>query len=144
MTDIAEAVGCIVGRLATDGWIANTDLAPTFAEWAGAAMPGIVDGRSFAPPLRPDPPAPDARRRMLLLSDTAVDSIIPSREGLRTRDDTYVRYPETGETGLYMNPTDPYQLNNQARYVNARLQARVDGLKGCVGSVCVTRENTPF
>ena len=43
--------------------VGNVDLAPTFAAWAGAAVPGGLDGRSLAPLLRPGAPGPGALRQ---------------------------------------------------------------------------------
>jgi len=45
---------------------ANIDLAPTFAELAGAPVPAFVDGRSLVPLLGDDPP-PEANWRQTLL-----------------------------------------------------------------------------
>jgi arylsulfatase A-like enzyme len=48
--------------------VANIDLAPTFAKWAGTRTPDFVDGRSFAPILgNPDAPW---RTRLLCSSST--------------------------------------------------------------------------
>lgn len=45
----------------------NVDLAPTWAEIAGATPPDFVDGRSLVPLLRKDPPPTDQWRRCFLL-----------------------------------------------------------------------------
>ena len=45
----------------------NIDLAPTFADWAGAKAPEFIDGRSLAPLLRSKPPAPSAWRQAFLV-----------------------------------------------------------------------------
>lgn len=41
----------------------NVDLAPTFADLAGAAVPDFVDGRSLAPLMRANPPSRDQWRQ---------------------------------------------------------------------------------
>ncbi len=47
--------------------VINTDLAPTWAELAGARPASFVDGRSIVPLLREDPPAVDRWRHAVLL-----------------------------------------------------------------------------
>jgi arylsulfatase A-like enzyme len=67
--------------------VANTDWAPTIANWAGVKPPEFVDGTSFSGALRANPPA--WRKRLLIEwfhSDRAF-------HGVRTSDNrTYVRY----------------------------------------------------
>lgn len=48
----------------------NIDLAPTFADLAGAPIPDRVDGRSLVPLLGPDPPDAAQGRQALLLEHT--------------------------------------------------------------------------
>lgn len=61
---IVRGPGVAAGKT-VDALLGNVDLAPTFAEWGGAAAPDFVDGRSFAPLLRGD--APGAWRQAFLI-----------------------------------------------------------------------------
>jgi N-acetylglucosamine-6-sulfatase len=54
--------GATLEHLAT-----NTDLAPTWADLAGAQTPAFVDGRSLVPLLRPNPPSVEQWRQALLI-----------------------------------------------------------------------------
>jgi arylsulfatase A-like enzyme len=117
--------------------VANTDLAPTIADWAGVEPPGFVDGRSFAPLLSSE--RPPWRKRLLI--EYVRDH--PFFE-LRTSNNlTYTEY-ETGEREFYDLKADPYQLDNsypaQDPLLIARLSAQLEALKGCVGEACRVAE----
>ena len=126
--------------------VGNVDLALTFAEWAGAAAPAGLDGRSFAPLLRPGAPGPGAWRQAYPLNQLSRVGI-PSWQGLRTRQYTYVEYA-TGERELYDNTSDPYQLRNIAKTADpgllARLARRTAALAACKGDGCRALEDTPL
>lgn len=134
-----------------EGMIGNIDFAPTFADWAGINPPEIVDGRSFAPLLRANPPS-DWRQAYLIEHWTESDaprvradgtdepkdqdqtgqgtgrvsraaaSGIPEFHALRTTAYTYVEYV-TGERELYDLAKDPQQLENIAGKVDPKLLA---------------------
>ncbi|HYB71671.1 MAG TPA: sulfatase-like hydrolase/transferase, partial [Candidatus Bathyarchaeia archaeon] len=109
----------------------NVDLAPTFAELAGAGTelagagaPLAPDGRSLVPLWQGG--APSEWRRMALIEHRRPfpDSTDPdapmlhsenptSYEALRTAKAMYVEY-ETGEVGYYELATDPEELRNVA------------------------------
>ncbi|HEV3477776.1 MAG TPA: sulfatase/phosphatase domain-containing protein, partial [Rubrobacteraceae bacterium] len=55
--------------------VLNNDLAPTFAELAGADVPSFVDGRSLTPLLTDDPP--DDWRRAFLVEAMAESAEVP-------------------------------------------------------------------
>ncbi|HEV2719897.1 MAG TPA: sulfatase-like hydrolase/transferase [Thermoanaerobaculia bacterium] len=139
-----------------DELVVETDLAPTFAAWAGATAPAFVDGRSFAPLLAGQS---TSWRNAVLIEHFAGStepfasefeetqrrgrSRIPTYRALRTRDTTYVEY-ETGERELYNLPRDPLELDNA--YPSAD-RAKVDALarqlhalQTCSGATCRTAD----
>lgn len=123
-----------------DRLVGNADLAPTFAAWAGAAVPEDVDGRSLVPLLAAaDPAAVPWRERLPILryidgvtTPPAWPSASARRPGLTTgytclehlpyrtaaayrgfRGDryTYAEY-DTGHVVFFDNTADPHQLDN--------------------------------
>jgi N-acetylglucosamine-6-sulfatase len=121
------------------------DFAPTFLDAAKADASVAIDGRSFLPA---------ARGRAVDGYDTVLVQSGPlnriqvrfgwAYRGVRTHRYTYVSWPATGETELYDNKLDPYQLDNisgaraYAR-VEAQLKRRLRTLKHCSGSECRAR-----
>jgi N-acetylglucosamine-6-sulfatase len=57
--------------------VLNNDLAPTFADLAGAATPSFVDGRSLKPLLTDAPPPPDDWRSAFLVEAMAESAEVP-------------------------------------------------------------------
>jgi N-acetylglucosamine-6-sulfatase len=129
--------------------IANTDLAPTFAQWADADPMLPVDGRSFAPLLKPDAPTDSSidRREYILLEGVQTLSYPrPAYAALRTKDGLlYVEYGG-GSRELYNLAKDPLELENkvgQRPTLEHELSTRLDALVDCSGSSCKETENTP-
>ena len=131
-----------------EGYLAgNVDLAPTLAELAGVAIPHFVDGRSLAPLLRDDRPAPSSWRQAFLLEQYSDEGLIapPTRSdqaifiGLRTLRYKYVEY-WTGVREIYDLASDPYELSNQggtaAADLLAQLSAQARSLAACGGAEC--------
>jgi N-acetylglucosamine-6-sulfatase len=115
--------------------VANTDWAPTMAEWAQVEPPGFVDGRSFAPLLSQSPPA-SWRQRLLIEMENHAFRALRTAEG-----ETYVEY-RTGEKEYYELATDPWQVDSaHAAPENSRrleaLSKALSELEDCVSSSSV-------
>jgi N-acetylglucosamine-6-sulfatase len=115
--------------------VANIDLAPTIADWAGVSAPDDVDGRSMVPILED---ASSAWRDDILLehwpTEEGVGSMIPQFYSVRMSEWKYTEY-DTGEVELYDLVNDPYELQNLAgkmtyRKVQTELAERLQKLKG--------------
>jgi arylsulfatase A-like enzyme len=139
------AAGRIVHRLA-----GMTDLAPTFADLAGAAAPPFVDGRSLRPFLAPGATPPSWRSSMLLewlrpASDEDPEAgAAPGFRAVRTERLTFVEYA-TGEGELYDLLADPWQIDSRHGSVEpALLDALATAavrLGDCSGAGCRAAEN---
>jgi arylsulfatase A-like enzyme len=145
--------------------VGNVDYAPTFAALGSATVPAFVDGRSFAPLLRANPPAVSTWRQRYLVEHwtqagaeaagtgpqepadddqvAAPANGIPEFHALRTSRYTYVEYV-TGEKELYDHAVDPYELNNIASSASptllAQLHTQLGALQSCAGAACRTAE----
>ena len=159
---IITGPGIPAGRKVED--IGSTvDLGPTFADLAGAKVPGTVEGRSLVPLLRgghpsdwrsaalvefysghpaDDPQGPDC--------DTALGlgriphcPAPPSWAAIRTARYTYVEYV-TGERQLFDRQTDPLELRNVVTSADPRLvkdlAGKLAGLRACSGPTCRTAD----
>jgi arylsulfatase A-like enzyme len=132
--------------------VQNVDLAPSFAELAGALPPLTPDGRSFVPLLRSDAAASsDAgwRRAALIehrhpTADSADPDLPelfsanpPSYVAMRTKTALYVEY-EGGERSFYDLVHDPFELMNVAKVVSAttlrQLHDILQGMVACKGT----------
>jgi arylsulfatase A-like enzyme len=114
--------------------VANIDIAPTFAEIAGATAPSTVNGLSLLPLLKD---AGATWRDDILFehwpTEAGIGSKIPEFYAVRTSEWKYVEY-STGEKELYDLKNDPYELDNlagQAQYAatEAELKIKLDALK---------------
>jgi arylsulfatase A-like enzyme len=123
---------------------AMIDLAPTFAELAGAEPMVTVDGESLVALARDPSPAADRT----LLVQAGIRGPDPrglgwEYRGVRTGRFTFVFWPKTGFVELYDRKRDPYQLRNLAhdpRYavVLDELVERTRTLAECSGDTCRT------
>jgi N-acetylglucosamine-6-sulfatase len=123
----------------------NVDLAPTFAEIAGAEAPELVDGRSLLP-LLDDSDQPWRQSFLIEHGQIEPQGVLPggSFEAIRTARWTYVEYGN-GERELYDLDRDRYQLDNLAERADPslvdELSLRLAELSGCAGSTCRTLED---
>ena len=133
---IVRGPGVDAGR--TDNHlVANIDLAPTFASWAGADTPAFVDGRDVTP-LLADPKAP-WRTRLLFehyLGEQDYDAV---RTG---GDRVYIEYPCTDETEYYDLTKDPHQLEAKSTSPPG-LEAQLRRLKNCEAAGCHDADGGP-
>jgi len=135
--------------------VANSDLAQTFAEWAGAQVPSFVDGRSLVPVLKSEPiPISEWRQAILLAYDEnifhpfpTIRNSIPHYFGLLTNSEKYVRY-ETHEEEYYLHASDPYEM--QSQHANPLWKNRTSELLrwaqafgNCYGEVCRLLDRAP-
>jgi arylsulfatase A-like enzyme len=115
--------------------VLNIDLAPTFAELAGATVPDTVDGRSFAPLLGGTPPGPESWRKEFLVEYYDADV----SAGVRSEDYLY-NFLESYEVELYDMRVDPYQLHNLKRHVDPAFldpfARRLQELLACRAASC--------
>jgi N-acetylglucosamine-6-sulfatase len=145
--------------------IGNQDIAPTFAQIAGATTPPFVDGRSFLrvadSATTNDSPwrtALYAERRWKpewKLQSKSSPEYIPPWEAVREENLVYIRYGDdpwttvndAGFEEVYDLKADPYQLRNLAYYNEVpqatldRLRSRLANLRGCVAVACRTAED---
>ncbi len=141
----------------------EVDLAPTFAQLAGAQAPSFVDGHSLVPLLGINPPSASSWRTAALIehyygSDEPFQSsfemtqqkggkaAIPTYQAIRTQYYTYVEYV-TGEKELYDIRTDPYQMTNIYSKADPalikQLASTLDSLRKCSGAGCRSADSVP-
>ncbi len=143
------AAGQVVGELGLE-----TDLAPTFAEWAGAAAPSFVDGRSLVPLLRRNLGSAGSWRDGVLIEHTPgtepfmtrVEKLLlvgkdalPAYSAVRSQSHLYVEY-ENGEREFYDLKKDPAELVNLYKKADPQLIQRFSSwlanMKSCRGAAC--------
>jgi arylsulfatase A-like enzyme len=134
----------------------NIDLAPTFEQLGGAAVPANVDGRSLVPLLHgqnppwrtlalvehhgPDryPGDPDAQ--------SFIDGNPPTYDAIRSVNFTYVRYAD-GQREYYDLANDPAEMDNVygslSRSRIARLNSMMNALAHCRGATSCWRAGRP-
>jgi N-acetylglucosamine-6-sulfatase len=152
---------------ASNRLVGNHDIAPTFAQIAGASVPPFVDGRSFLRISDADPTNDTPWRTALYverrwearwdLPDKSSPQYVPPYEGVREQTRVYVRYRDDPWTSrfdpgfkeFYDLVADPHQLRNLTHYHEVpqvtldRLQGRLVKLRGCMGDGCRAAENRP-
>jgi arylsulfatase A-like enzyme len=148
---IVRGPGVAMGEVVAGHLTGNVDLAPTLAELAGVEIPHFVEGRSLAPFLRGDYPAPTSWRQVFLLEQYSDEGLIAPSTGmsrpifvaLRTLRYKYVEY-WTGVRELYDLETDPYELENRGdtapMELVAPLSSALQALARCSGAGCRAAE----
>ena len=128
--------------------VLNQDLAPTFAEIAGADTPPFVDGRSFLPVLDASPPPTSDWRDAFLANSPATTATgwlkqMPNNLAVRTPQYEYIDYAR-GKDELYDMTRDPHQAHSihadPPAGVLAEMRARLAGLRNCAAEACTAAE----
>ncbi len=139
----------------------ETDLAPTFANWASVIAPGFVDGRSLAPLLGKRPPSLDHWRQGVLIEHYPGTEPFMSKsekklfqfsqkphltayKAVRSNHYLYVEY-QSGERELYDLRKDPDELRNIVKEADPtlvkRLSAWIGHVAQCGGAGCREAED---
>ena len=128
--------------------VLNQDLAPTFAEIAGANVPPFVDGRSLLPVLGTSPPPTSDWRDAFLVNSPATNATgwlkqMPTNLAVRTPRYEYIDYSR-GKDELYDMTRDPHQAHsihaNPPDGVLAEMRSNLASLRDCDGEECTTAE----
>jgi arylsulfatase A-like enzyme len=99
------------GRV-VDQMALNIDLAPTFLDYAGVAIPGTMQGRSWRPLLE-GKPAPDWRTAFFYEYFFERGFKIPTVTAVRTDTAKLIKYPGHDDwSELFDLQKDPYELKN--------------------------------
>ena len=133
----------------TDRIALNIDLAPTFAELAGASLPTFIDGRSLRPLFASDA----ATWRTAFLEEFFSNGKKKRYKAVRTSSGVkYVDYEKKGREELYDLNDDPYELESQPDTIESQpdtveaaqrksLTKHLHALEDCAGESCRTAED---
>jgi len=134
----------------------ETDLAPTFADWASVIPPGFVDGRSLDPLLgKRAPSLADWRQGVLIehypgpepfmskfekmLFEAKEKPHLTAYKAVRSNDHLYVEY-RSGESELYDLRKDPDELHSIVKEADPalvkRLSSWIKHVARCSGAGC--------
>lgn len=139
----------------------ETDLAPTFANWASVIAPGFVDGRSLVPLLgKREPslehwrqgvliehypgPEPYASKFEKMLFEAKAKPHLAAYKAVRSNQYLYVEY-QSAERELYELRKDPDELHNIVKEADPalvkRLSAWIGHVAQCSGAGCRVAED---
>lgn len=128
-------------------FVLTSDLAPTIAEWTGATMTTVVDGRSLVPVLA-NPAYSPWRKRFLMMGrsgqTTGYSGVRTTPEATDAPNEAYVVYSPAGSpdeqydmandagqlSNLFLSPAAPWPAHRVA------MAAMLAKLKTCVGPTC--------
>ena len=154
----------VPARHAVQQLAVETDLAPTFAEWASVIPPSFVDGRSLDSLLKKSSRQPAEWREGILIEhqpgpepfmswfEQRLFQIkdkphLTAYQAIRSNHHLFVQY-QSGEREFYDLASDPHQLHNMIGKADPIVMKRyslwLDQLKKCKGADCRTAENTRF
>ncbi|MEA2692476.1 MAG: N-acetylglucosamine-6-sulfatase [Acidobacteriota bacterium] len=169
---VVRGPGVPAGRV-RDDLTSSVDLAPTFADLAGAALAVRPDGRSLVPLFAGAPAPADWRQAVLLEQRPFPQKSVPTTpenagvleppdlgdkaglgsfppvtfRGVRTKTTKYVEYA-SGEREYYDLAADPYELHNLAKKADraylGKLSQVLSRLQACAGKSCRAAESTPL
>jgi N-acetylglucosamine-6-sulfatase len=119
-------------------WVANIDVAPTFAAIAGTTPNLVVDGTSLLP-LASDPTTWPARTMVMEAGPKTLGGV-DRYHGVRSGRWIYIEH-STGEVEFYDMQADPYQLTNLAHdpawdAKQVELHAKLMQMQDCAGAAC--------
>lgn len=123
--------------------VANIDIAPTIADYAGVAAPSFVDGRSLRPLLENQLSDSQWRKRLLTEHErTTGAGEVVTFASVRTNSEFFTE-ASNGLRQLFDMTVDTFQLTNKAplgagQY--ATLQAQLAALRVCAGFPCRAAE----
>jgi arylsulfatase A-like enzyme len=108
---IARGPGVAAG-IAPAQFVANVDLAPTFLDLAGVAIPASMQGRSLAPLLRGEPPADWRTSVYYRYYHDPGHHDTRAHYGVRTATHKLIHYWTKDAWEMYDLAADPHELHN--------------------------------
>jgi len=116
--------------------VLNIDLAPTFLDLAGVAVPAEMQGRSWKPLAAGERPADWRKSFLFEYFNLRNGGDTPKLVGIRTEREKLVTYPDHPEwTEVFDLAADPYEVKNlaadQAR--TTRLEKELEAQKQATG-----------
>jgi arylsulfatase A-like enzyme len=117
-----------------DELVQNLDLAETFLDLAGVAVPDVMQGRSLEPLLRGETPEDWRDAIYYQYFEYPGWHMVRRHYGVRTRTHKLIHYYEIGEWELFDLVADPDELrsvHDAVEYagIRARLEAQLDSLR---------------
>ena len=117
--------------------VSNLDLAETFLEIAGAAVPPDMQGRSLVPVMKGETPQDWRKTFYYHYYESMTAHGVPAHEGVRNARYKLIRFYESNEWELFDTEADPSELDSiygekGSEKIAAALKARVAAPAGAV------------